>query len=451
MVKRENAMWYRVAAGVLFASCLARPVAGQEYELIDRIAAVVGDVAIPQSQIEESLLNLRSQPGFPTDPAAIAELRQRILDNLIENQLMVAAAEADTTVDVTAEQVAQRVEEELRGFRDRMTPAEYERALLQSGIGTPDEHRRMLTEQLRTQMLRSALEQYLSQMQQLQPIPPTETEMREYFNQQREAGQLGERPPTVSFRQIVVSPDPDSSAIRAAFAEADSLLRLLLADPADFGEVAARHSDDPSTKAQGGSLGWFRRGAMVPEFEAAAFRLRPGQIAPRPIITPFGFHILQVQRTEAAEVEARHILITPEVTEENRESARALADSILRALRDGTDFDSLVRAFHDDEEESLLDRVSREEIETVYGAIFDSVSAGDLIGPIPIQARTGEKFSVIVVDELLETGEWSFDELRERIRSALAEQNGIKRYVNELRKATFVEIRIDQRTLPIGS
>ena len=83
------------------------------------------------------------------------------------------AGEADTSVDVSEEQVAQRVEEELRGFRERLTPTEYEAALVQSGIGTPDEHRRMLTEQLRSQMLRSALEQYLSQTQQLQPIPPT--------------------------------------------------------------------------------------------------------------------------------------------------------------------------------------------------------------------------------------------------------------------------------------
>ncbi len=443
-------MSYRVIAGLVFAGSLTQPASAQNYQPIDRIAAVVGDVAIPQSKIEENLLSLRSRADFPTDPEGIGELRQRILDALVEDQLMVAAAEADTSVSVTEEQVAQAVEERLRDFRNRMTPTEYERALQQSGIGTPDEHRRMLTEDLRTQMLRSTLEQFLSQTQQLQPIPPTESEMREHFERQREDGQLGERPPTVSFRQLVIPPVADSSAIRSAFAKADSLLQLLLADSADFAAAAAEHSTDPTTKNVGGSLGWFRRGQMVPAFEQAAFRLRPGQIAPRPIITPFGFHILQVQRTEAAEIEARHILLTPEITDENRATAQSLADSIIDALRDGTDFDSLVRAFHDDEEESLLDRVSREEVENVYGAIFDSVSSGDLVGPIAIETRTGEKYAVIVIDELLQAGEWSFDELRERIRSNLAEQNGLKRYVDELRRATFVEIRIDQRTYSTG-
>jgi peptidyl-prolyl cis-trans isomerase SurA len=425
----------------------AIPAAAQNYQVVDRIAAVVGDVAIPQSRVEEQLLERRSQGEVPDDPAELAALRQQILEDLIENQLMVAAAEADTAVEVTEEQVAQRVDERIRGFRERLTPSEYQQALLQAGIGTPDEHRRMLTEQFRAGLLRETLTQYLTQTQQLNPIPPTEAEMREYFDEQSTLGALGERPPTVSFRQIVIRPEPDSSAIRAAFAEADSVLNLVRADRERFAELARAHSDDPTNAETGGSLGWFRRGQMVPEFEQIAFRLAPGQFAPSPVITPYGFHVLQVTRTEAAEIEARHILVTPEVTEENRQAALALADSILTALRTGTDFDSLVRAFHDSEEESLLDGVPIADVRERYGAVFDSSNSGDLIGPVTLQSPTEPKYAVVVLDEKLAAGQWRFDEWRERIRSFLAEQNGVNRYIEELRKATYVEVLVDQQAV----
>jgi peptidyl-prolyl cis-trans isomerase SurA len=65
---------------------------------------------------------------------------------------------------------------------------------------------------------------------------------------------------------------------------------------------------------------------MVPEFEQVAFTLKPG---PSPIRSrPLGFHIIQVQRVQPAEVQARHILIMPEITQENADSAKALAEQI---------------------------------------------------------------------------------------------------------------------------
>lgn len=63
---------------------------------------------------------------------------------------------------------------------------------------------------------------------------------------------------------------------------------------ADFAQLAKEHSTDPGA-AQGGDLGWFKKGDMLPEFSAAAFALQPGQITDTPVHTQYGWHIIKVE------------------------------------------------------------------------------------------------------------------------------------------------------------
>jgi peptidyl-prolyl cis-trans isomerase C len=63
---------------------------------------------------------------------------------------------------------------------------------------------------------------------------------------------------------------------------------------ADFAQLAKEHSTDPGA-AQGGDLGWFKKGDMLPEFSAAAFALQPGQITDTPVHTQYGWHVIKVE------------------------------------------------------------------------------------------------------------------------------------------------------------
>ena len=88
----------------------------------------------------------------------------------------------------------------------------------------------------------------------------------------------------------------DCAEKQRAYALADSIAQALR-HGADFAVAARRFSQDPGSREQGGDLGWFRRGPLVPEFERVAFALKPGVISD-PVETPFGYHIIQVKRTQ---------------------------------------------------------------------------------------------------------------------------------------------------------
>jgi len=77
----------------------------------------------------------------------------------------------------------------------------------------------------------------------------------------------------------------------------------------NFNELARKYSEDPSAAANGGEMGYFGRGSMVPQYEAMAFKLRKGEIS-HPFESEYGFHIMQLIDRRGNEYNSRHILIS---------------------------------------------------------------------------------------------------------------------------------------------
>ena len=108
----------------------------------------------------------------------------------------------------------------------------------------------------------------------------------------------------------------------------------MLKGEVQFSTLAALYSEDPGTASKGGELGFYPRGELVGEVEAAAFALKPGEVSPV-IESPFGFHILQFIERRGNTVNCRHILLTPKVSPEDLLRNRILLDSIAQEIRLG--------------------------------------------------------------------------------------------------------------------
>jgi len=429
---------------LVVAGSLASSAAAQEEQVLDRVVAVVGTRAILASELEEEFVQAqaqaqaRNQP-FPTDSAERLALRRQMLQRMVDQELLVQEARRDTSVRVTEVEVQGAVEETVRNVRQNFTSeSEFQQQLRLAGFTSAEEWRRWLADNQRRQIYSQRLLESRRQAGKLRSIPPTEQQMHEFFEANRSNAQP--RPPVVSFRQIVIAPQPDSTARVRARAKAESLL-VLLRGGADFAEMARQVSDDSASRAAGGELGWFRRGVMVKEFEQVAFSLRPGTMS-QVVETDFGFHIIKVERTQPAEVFARHILIMPDLTPERITVARQLADSVRAALAAGASFDSLARRYADPVEPKLAEDAPITALPPEYQAVIGD-SASGLLPTFELGAEGRRpKFVVLEITERHEGGPLQFEDVRDRIRQNLGQELAIQHYLAQLRRVTYVDVRL---------
>jgi peptidyl-prolyl cis-trans isomerase SurA len=408
--------------------------------VVDRVLAVVGNRPVLASQVDEEIFSRQSQGGHPpTDSAGTAALRKQVVSSIVDEELLVQQAQRDTAIKITDQEIADGVEQQMKKVRANFSSeVDFKNELKKAGFQTPEEYRRWLTDQQRRAAFQNRLIDKLRSDGKLKPVSPTEQEMREFFEEQK--GSLGARPATLSFRQIIITPKPSPEAKARARAQADSIV-LELRRGADFATAAKRFSQDPGSKDQGGSLNWFRRGVMVPEFERVAFALKPGVVSD-PVESPFGYHIIQVERIQPGEVQARHILLIPEIDSAHVDSARALAASVRAKLLARASFDSLQRIYHDRSAERQADNVPMDKLPEAYAKAVGQADSGTVLPVFPVEAANGrQQFVVLQVTARRAPGDIKYEDVKDKIREQLGQQLAIRRYLDHLRQATYVDIR----------
>lgn len=206
------------------------------------------------AQFEQALLEQGVDPGTEDGQQTLSQMRQDVLDSMIEMALIEQNSPA-LGVQVTDEELNAQIEADIAAGGGE---ADFEEWLAATGQ-TRDDFREMLRESLLTQRVIEAV-----------------------------TADLGDTAEQVHARQIVV----DSSAA------ADEILAQL-AQGADFAELARQRSLDEVTKENGGDLDWFPRGMIAPELEDAVFALQPGEYS-QPIPIGEMVHIVFVEERDAA-------------------------------------------------------------------------------------------------------------------------------------------------------
>ena len=154
-----------------------------------------------------------------------------------------------------------------------------------------------------------------------------------------------DRPKTVYSSFVAIPRFADGTDSAAARARADSLRKEILGGR-PFDEVAKLESADTVSARQGGDLGEWTKGAFDPAFDSAAFAMPLNKLS-EPVLTQFGYHLIEVQSRKGTKAKARHILVPIEITGAHRERLDAQADSMERLAAERTDpaaLDTVARA-----------------------------------------------------------------------------------------------------------
>lgn len=205
-------------------------------------------------------------------------LQKNIMNSLVDMTIMKQQAK-EMGLNVTPSEFSTRYQEFLTS-RYQGNKAALQEDLVQNQIAEAE-----FDSQFRDQILLQKLYQQV-----ISDIEITDQEILDNYNQNKEKYTVSEQ---ISAKHILIKADEsDPAAVKKARAAIDALLTQIKKG-ASFEDIAQKHSQDEGSGPDGGDLGNFTKGQMVPQFEAAAWKLKPGEITHIPVQTRFGWHLIK--------------------------------------------------------------------------------------------------------------------------------------------------------------
>lgn len=425
---------------------LVLPVCGfaQTYPngLIDKTIAVVGNEMISLSQLEQEILYMRMQ-GMYSDK----NMRCEQLERMMDSKLFLMQARIDS-LSVNQEMVNSSLEQRM--------------AQIQTNFGGDDEVEKFygkpiykLRQEWRQQLEDMTLTQQMQQ-QIASSIPElTPHDVKKYISE-TDPEDLPMVPIKYQLSQICIYPDRENANL--AVKEKLLSIRERIINGEKFSTLARIYSEDPGSARKGGELGMASKSIFWPAFSDAAMSLKPGVIS-QIVETPDGFHIIEVLEKKGDMFNARHILIKPSYTDQDRQKAFATLDSLKTEIQnDAVTFELAAKFYSQDAQTKTnggqmadpntgssyfeIDQLKPQD----YAAIKD-LKEGEISEPVESKDNEGRDgntvYKIIRVDKIIPAHTASFDndysDLLEEARAK--EQNAaIDEFIDSKIKTTYIVI-----------
>ena len=360
-------------------------------QVIEKIVAKVDNEIILKSELDIAYLQFNS--GTRISPEL---LRCKVLETLVINKMLVAKAVTDSVVveeNQLNEQLDRRMQMVLQQFGGD------EEALLKnygkSSVQIKEEMRDQIEEQLIVQKMQGKISE---------GVRVTPSEVRVFFKAIPKDS-LPFFSTEVEVGHIVKLPIVNEGA-RNETMDLLKSLKTRIQNGESFAALAKQFSEDLGSGQQGGELGFFKRGELVPPYEAAALRLKPGELSGI-VESQFGFHLIQLIERRGNEYNTRHILLKPKSSQNDLEGAKLFLDTLRNKITtDSMNFSKAAYDHSDDDmtrpnggffaDESGSVRIPADQIDPSLYFLIDKMKSGDVSEPLAYTMPDGKAAMRIV-------------------------------------------------------
>lgn len=295
--------------------------AQNEKKKIDGVSAVIGDYIVLDSDVDKMFIELKSQGVSTTDFT-----RCNVMGKLLEDKLYAHHAIQDSIV-VSNDEVESTVNQQIDYMKSQVG-GDMKKVLEFYKKDDEVAFRKELFDLIKTNKLAGQMTRKIVEDVEISP-----EEVYTFFNKIPE----DDRPTfgaELKVSQIILKPKTPQSEIDKVIDRLKQFKADVLENGASFASKAVLYSKDEPSRSTGGKYTLHRKKPrMVKEFREVAFSLEEGEIS-EPFASEYGYHIIMVDQVRGQEVDVRHILLMPEVSNENLEEAKKLADTLRKRILD---------------------------------------------------------------------------------------------------------------------
>lgn len=292
-----------------------------EKKKIDGVSAVIGDYIVLDSDVDKMFIELKSQGVSTTDFT-----RCNVMGKLLEDKLYAHHAIQDSIV-VSNDEVESTVNQQIDYMKSQVG-GDMKKVLEFYKKDDEVAFRKELFDLIKTNKLAGQMTRKIVEDVEISP-----EEVYTFFNKIPE----DDRPTfgaELKVSQIILKPKTPQSEIDKVIDRLKQFKADVLENGASFASKAVLYSKDEPSRSTGGKYTLHRKKPrMVKEFREVAFSLEEGEIS-EPFASEYGYHIIMVDQVRGQEVDVRHILLMPEVSNENLEEAKKLADTLRKRILD---------------------------------------------------------------------------------------------------------------------
>jgi peptidyl-prolyl cis-trans isomerase SurA len=411
---------------------------------VDGVIANVGEYIILDSDIDKSFLELSSQGASTKDIT-----RCQMLGKLLEDKLYAHQAIQDSVI-VTDDEVRAKMDEQLNYMVEQL--GSMDQVIKYFKKKSEADFRADLFEIIKLNKLASEMQRKIIDNVQITP-----DEVRTFFNKipKEELPVFGAE---VEVAQIVIKP-------KVTEVEKQKVINRLLEIREDclsgssFSTKAVLYSQDPGSSPNGGYYKMNKKTPFVKEFKEVAFSLQEGEIS-MPFETSFGYHIIYVEKIKGQEVELRHILLVPTVSEASLKEAKERITLIRTNIVDKKiTFAEAARTESDEKETKangglLVNPKTQDthfELTKMDPALYSQISnlnEGEVSIPLIDTDQTGKKYKLVTVIKKIpeHNADYAIDYIKIK-QLALKEKQieAIGKWSDEKIKETYIKINGEYR------